>query len=184
MTPVAPDCSEVTITDVTILGEVEISNDAGNPVPVSFANDPTHLEDAAFANGDRGNLVLGVRNDASAATTTTDGDYSQISTDSSGRVKTVVEVEVASTFTHGQNTDVDSGSEEQIVVGSNPSYHGVIIKALSTNTGTIYVGLVGVTAATGYPLDAGETVTIPVDNANKVYAIASVDNQGLAWMAA
>lgn len=38
MTPVAPGCPpvDVTVTDVTILGEVEIKNDVGNPVPVSL----------------------------------------------------------------------------------------------------------------------------------------------------
>src|SRR3990172_3740932 len=117
MSPVAPNCSDVTITDVTILGEVEIKNDAGNPVPVTFTGDvevdtddledccaetnallttindsantleaSTHLEDDPAASGDRGSFALGVRNDTAAVTTSTDGDYSQISTDSAGRV--------------------------------------------------------------------------------------------------
>ena len=43
-------------------------------------------EDAAHSSGDAGHFVLAVRNDSATATTTTDGDYSQISTDSAGRV--------------------------------------------------------------------------------------------------
>lgn len=37
MTPIPTECPpvELTVTDVTILGEVEVKNDAGNPVPVS-----------------------------------------------------------------------------------------------------------------------------------------------------
>lgn len=94
-----------------------------------------------------------------------------------------IDSEVSTSFLHGQNTDIDSGADEQIVVASNPSKHGVIVKALPGNNGTIYVGLAGVTTATGFPLDAGETVTIPVDDANKVYARSDINNQGLAWIA-
>lgn len=86
-------------------------------------------------------------------------------------------------FTHGQNTDIDSGADEQIVVASNPACNGVLVKAMPLNTGIVYVGLVGVTTVTGYPLEGGDTVTIPVDDANKVYAITDVDNQAVAWIA-
>lgn len=43
-------------------------------------------EDAAHASGDVGVMALGVRNDAAAARTSLDGDYSPVSTDSAGRV--------------------------------------------------------------------------------------------------
>jgi hypothetical protein len=64
------------------------SNQSALPVSgtVGITNDPTKLEDAPAASGDRGGFVLGVRNDAAAVVTSTDGDYSQISTDSAGRV--------------------------------------------------------------------------------------------------
>lgn len=86
-------------------------------------------------------------------------------------------------FSHGQNSDIDSGANEQIVVAPNPAASGVLVKALTSNTGTIYIGGSGVSSANGFPLEAGDSVTIPVDDANKVYAIASIDNQALAWIA-
>lgn len=92
-------------------------------------------------------------------------------------------VPVVAAFTHGQNTDIDSGAAEQVVAASNPAAQGVLVKAMPNNTGTIYIGIVGVTTVTGFPLEAGESITLPVDNANKVYAIADIDNQAVAWVA-
>jgi len=54
---------------------------------VGLTNDSTKLEDAAAASGDRGMYMLGVRNDTNTVTTSADGDYSQLSTDSAGRLK-------------------------------------------------------------------------------------------------
>lgn len=91
---------------------------------------------------------------------------------------------VVSAFTHGQNTDVDLGAAEQIVVASNPATTGVIVKALPGNLGILYVGNDNtVTTATGFPLESGETITLEVDDANKIWVIADIDNQGLAWVA-
>lgn len=58
--------------------------------------------------------------------------------------------------------------------------NGLICKALSTNTGTIYVGPSGVTSATGYPLAAGEAVSFGVTNASAVYLLDSVTTDKLA----
>ncbi len=57
---------------------------------------------------------------------------------------------------------------------------GVNIKALKTNTGLIYVGIAGVTTGTGYPLAAGETLFLSVDNANRIYAISDTAAQAIA----
>lgn len=101
----------------------------------------------------------------------------------SGTSTVTVDSEVASSFTHGQNTDIDSGANEQIVVASNPAKHSVMVLASTANTGTIYIGGSGVTSGNGVPIDAGDSLTFPVDNANKLYAISSVDNQALSWFA-
>ena len=57
-----------------------------------------------------------------------------------------------------------------------------------TNTGIIYVGASGVTADSadatdGWPLYAGDSMTLPVNNANVVYVIASTANQKIRWIA-
>lgn len=53
---------------------------------VSVVPEGVHAEDAAHVSGDEGSFILGVRNDAAAARTSADGDYSPIATDSAGRV--------------------------------------------------------------------------------------------------
>lgn len=92
---------------------VEISNDVGNPIPVTGTVTVTDgagpltvdgtvavssvipgtgntnlgkAEDAAHVTGSTGVMALGVRNDAAAVLTSADGDYSPFATDSAGRV--------------------------------------------------------------------------------------------------
>lgn len=89
-------------------------------------------------------------------------------------------------FDHGSNSDVDAAAEQLTTLDIGAA-KGVLIKASFNNSGTVYVGKSDVTAATndatdGMELGPGESVTIPVDNANKVYIIASVANQRVFWM--
>ena len=65
----------------------------------------------------------------------------------------------------------------------NDSIQKVIIKALSTNTGLIYVGKVGVTSANGYQLSAGEPVTIETSNLANVYVDADINGEGVTYIA-
>lgn len=60
---------------------------------------------------------------------------------------------------------------------------GVLVKALKGNTGTIYVGGSTVTAANGYPLEAGESEYFPVDDPSRLWVIASAAGQivGVWW---
>jgi hypothetical protein len=59
---------------------------------------------------------------------------------------------------------------------------GVVVKALAANTGTIYVtGAEGNTD--GYPLAAGESVSIATDNLLNVHIYVSVSGDGFAWLA-
>lgn len=94
---------------------------------------------------------------------------------------------VSSTLDHGSNLDIDT-SAEQITTTSFACKFGVTLKADITNTGIIYVGnsdvTAGTTAATdGFPLSAGETLTLEVNNPNLLYAIASANNQKIYWVA-
>lgn len=92
----------------------------------------------------------------------------------------------SSDFEHGGNSNVGT-SAEQIVIESTPAAHGVLIRAHKDNTGTVYIGKSDVTAGSadatdGMPLQAGESLTLNVDNANKVYAIGSAAGQKLFWV--
>lgn len=92
-----------------------------------------------------------------------------------------------STFYHGLNDDIDQ-VEEQICGDSRIVKIGVLVVAHKDNAGIVYVGKKGVlTDATpafaGIPLAAGDSVVIEIDNLNKVYVIASVDNQKAFFLA-
>lgn len=69
-----------------------------------------------------------------------------------------------------------------------PCQYG-LIKAAAANTGIIYIGGSGVTIAngstdttSGYPLSAGESMTVPVSNLNVLYDIASTAGDGLSYI--
>lgn len=59
----------------------------------------------------------------------------------------------------------------------------VTIKALSTNTGIVYVGNSTVTTANGFELLAGESVSLDCDNLNDVYVIGSGASQVVRYIA-
>ncbi len=54
---------------------------------------------------------------------------------------------------------------------------GILIYALSTNTGIVYIGAAGVTTATGYPIEAGKSVSVPCDDPARIHAIGSGSSQ-------
>ncbi len=94
---------------------------------------------------------------------------------------------VSSSFDHGSNQDIDT-TAEQITSTSFACKFGVTVKADITNTGIIYIGNSDVTASgtaatDGFPLSAGETLTLEVNNPNLLYAIASTTNQKIFWSA-
>ena len=61
--------------------------------------------------------------------------------------------------------------------GSPKLFHGVWVKALSTNAGLVYVGMDDQVAANGWELDASEEILIPVDEIGKIWAEASQASQ-------
>jgi hypothetical protein len=83
----------------------------------------------------------------------------------------------------GQTTVTTAGTEVQL--NANQACNSVIIKALSTNTGIMYVGNDGanaVSSSTGYPLNKDEYVVLEVLNLNNVYVDASVNGEKVAWI--
>lgn len=71
----------------------------------------------------------------------------------------------------------------QIVSTSTPCSK-VIVKALGTNGGLVYIGNSGLEATTdGYPLAASEsTPPLEVDNLNKLYAIVASSTDGVSYI--
>jgi hypothetical protein len=70
---------------VTIASAIEITNDAGNPIPVSIS--ALKAEDTAHTTGDLGMPILALRSAVDSVTTDADGDYTNLKVDEEGRLK-------------------------------------------------------------------------------------------------
>lgn len=84
----------------------------------------------------------------------------------------------------GQITVTTAGTE---VRGSNVvSLGGFMVRALSTNTGKMYIGNAGndtVSSSTGYELSAGDQIFIDVENLNEILVDSSVNGEKVCWFA-
>ena len=75
--------------------------------------------------------------------------------------------------------------ETAVQLATSPTrlYRGVTIVADESNSGTVVVGNSNhVTTSTGFPLLAGESVTVNVDDAAKVWLIADDTDQLVKFM--
>jgi hypothetical protein len=147
---------------------------ATDPLPVSFS--------APLAS------PIGVRlSDGSSALGTTAGrlhvDDGGGSLTIDGTVSTTDAGDVAATLTDGRKTVTTPGTA--VAVRAALACKWVCVTALKTNTDQVNVGGSGVLAtsgaSTGSPLAAGESVTMPVDNANKVFVDARVAGEGVSF---
>lgn len=104
-----------------------------------------------------------------------------------GAILTDVEVTVNSGTTAalltGQKTATQN-SAVQVDAVSNALSNGMILKAPTTNAGNIYVGLVGVTNATGDILEPGESRGYSVNNTNLLYIYSATNSTDkVSWSA-
>jgi hypothetical protein len=65
-----------------------------------------------------------------------------------------------------------STTEVRITPG-NTAAGDVVIAALSTNTVPVYVGKTGVTTVNGFPLLAGQTMSLDKDSLSNIFAISA-----------
>lgn len=80
---------------------------------------------------------------------------------------------------HGNNTDVGTSAE---ALASSQACKHVDVMAAIANTGIIYVGGSGVTAATGIGLYAGDVYSLDIDNVNDIYVLASVNGEDVQYV--
>lgn len=99
-------CGGSTPSDVTVVGTVTTADN--------------HAEDSAHVSGAIGSFSLGVRNDADAVLTSTDLDYSPISVDSTGRVKT------SSAANHAEDSAHVSGEIGSFALGVRNDTNAVL----------------------------------------------------------
>lgn len=66
--------------------------------------------------------------------------------------------------------------------GTGRAGSGVLVKALVANAAIVYVGDSTVTTSTGFPLSAGDTLSLPIDDASKLWAISASVTPTLAFI--
>ena len=85
----------------------------------------------------------------------------------------------------GQKTVTTAGTEVQLHTGLQIDLP-IMVKALTTNTGLIYIGNVSgaVSSSTGMPLSPGDAVIFTyVGNLNEIWVDSAVNGEGVAWLA-
>ena len=98
-------------------------------------------------------------------------------TDSSYRLKTAP----ATARKGGKKLVTNMGTAVALVASSTPCI-SVIVKALHSNAGEVYVGDSTVGSATGYPLRKDEFVSFSCDNVNGVYIDRDAGTQGVSFL--
>lgn len=84
--------------------------------------------------------------------------------------------------TSGQKTITTAGTKERIT-DQHISIAQILIRALTDNTGQIYIIFSETkTGSEGYTLDAGENVTIPIDDLSKIYLDAETNGEGVCFI--
>lgn len=134
-----------------------------------------------------------------ARTTTAGADFVDVKASDSGNLKVSVEEQAA--LPTGSNVvgkvDINSNAQASTVVtgqetvaateiqfnsGTSKAPIGkVLVKALTTNSGIVYVGTTGLSTSTGYALEAGDKVEIDIDDVNKLYHIGTASDK-LTWL--
>lgn len=85
-------------------------------------------------------------------------------------------------LTTGKTTVTTAGT--RVVLATSASVNsGVVVKALASNTGLIYVGNSTVASTNGFQLSAGDTVTIITASLANVYIDSAVNTEGVTWLA-
>lgn len=98
-----------------------------------------------------------------------------------GSAVTQPTAEVAPTsILNGKTTVTTSGI--RVTLASSTTVKSVTIKALSTNTGIIYVGNSSVASTNGLQLQASESVSIDIANLNTVNIDSSVSGEGVTYI--
>ena len=85
----------------------------------------------------------------------------------------------------GQITVTTAGTAVQGT--ATAMYRGFFIRALSTNTGIVYVGNDGagdVTSGNGYELKKGEQIYVECENLNELWFDAATNGDKFCWIAA
>ena len=100
---------------------------------------------------------------------------------SQGQMTPVAATPAIGPIIHGQKTVATPGSPERL---RDPQEleSGVTVKALTDNTGIVYVGSNAVAGGNGFTLNADEQIFIEVENTKHVWIDVSVGQEGVSYI--
>lgn len=87
----------------------------------------------------------------------------------------------ATTVLMGKVTVTTAGTRVQLSGTSKPS-KAVVIRALETNTGLVYVGDSTVASTNGHRLSPGESVGLEIADLTNVYLDSAVNGEGISYL--
>ena len=86
------------------------------------------------------------------------------------------------TMTVGRKAVTTAGTQV-ILLTATVATELIVIKAMPTNTGLIYVGGSSVSSSNGFPLDPGETLILAVDHVHApVWIDSAVSGESVAYI--
>lgn len=91
-----------------------------------------------------------------------------------------VSINVPTVIYNGKKTVTTAGT--RVALASSQSCKSVLVKALVTNVGYIYVGDASVSSTTGFQLISGESVSLDISNTSTIYIDSSVSGEGVTYI--
>lgn len=104
--------------------------------------------------------------------------WEKLSSDGSGNL--YFTLDSPNSIQNGQKAITTAGTAEAL--GASSAIVSVTIKALQANTGNVYVGTASVDSTNGYVLDAGESVSLDIDNIADIYLDVDVNGEGVSYL--
>lgn len=92
-----------------------------------------------------------------------------------------VDATPATTIYEGQVTVTTAGTRVQLSV-SSVSIRSVCIKAMTANTGKMYIGDVTVSASNGYEMPNDSSICMEINNLNLIYVDSSVNGEKVSYL--
>jgi hypothetical protein len=169
----------------TFAAQVTSSTATGSSVPVDayymgISDQTGKLTGAVSANTARGTTGNGLLGVGVLGFDGTDWQYVGVN---SNRLKVTMAgatgTPVAGTIYNGQKAVTASAAA---IASSQALTQGVTIEALSTNAISVFVGANGVSDSTGIELPPGASITLPINNLNLAYVIASTTGASVSYI--
>lgn len=92
----------------------------------------------------------------------------------------IVQIRPPSALNHSKNDSIGTSATQ--LTASATACQAVILTAHPDNDDYVWIGGSGVASGNGTPLNAGDSMTLWLDDVSLIYAIADSGTQKIAWV--